>query len=55
MTYKDTTFCVSPNCEDKCGRKIPEIPKDWKWGVSVGYFCGEPEDDKDNMFKGKKR
>ncbi len=48
MCYKDMTFCVSPNCENKCGRKLTEkIKQDavkW-WGgkdvpIAVSCFCG---------------
>lgn len=24
MCYLDTTFCSSPNCKNKCGRKPPD-------------------------------
>ena len=24
MTFKDKTFCASPNCTNKCGRKMTE-------------------------------
>jgi len=44
-------YCVSPNCENKCGRKLSEevkkridqIVKRGDW-VTYGYFCGEPEE-----------
>jgi hypothetical protein len=48
MCYKDMTFCVSPFCENKCGRKltteIVQAAEEW-WGneeapIAVGYFCG---------------
>lgn len=49
MTYLDITFCVSPNCTNKCGRKLtPEIRaaaiKDWGGEdapISVGHFCNQ--------------
>lgn len=52
ISYKDKTFCVSPDCENKCGRKLTsKIESDAKkwWGgedapISVGYFCGEPKE-----------
>lgn len=53
ICYRDTTFCVSPNCQNKCGRKLtPEIQaaaRRW-WGgedapIAVAYFCGEPEEE----------
>jgi hypothetical protein len=53
MCYKDMTFCASPNCQNKCGRKltkeVQEGAKRW-WGsddapIAISYFCddnGEP-------------
>ena len=47
--YNDTTFCVSPGCINKCGRKMtPEVQaaaEKW-WGESdppicQGYFCDD--------------
>lgn len=49
MCYKDRTFCISPNCKNKCRSKLTEEIKDgakrW-WGsddvpISVAYFCDE--------------
>lgn len=53
ICYKDTTFCLSPNCA--CGRALTrEIERDaqrW-WNetggrggvpISGSYFCGQPE------------
>jgi hypothetical protein len=50
MCYLDKTFCASPHCENKCGRKLtPEILKaaDKWWGkgegeapIAMSYFCG---------------
>lgn len=49
ISYKDRTFCASPNCQDKCGRKLTEEIKQaavkW-WGsegapISVAHFCGD--------------
>jgi hypothetical protein len=46
--FRDTTFCVSPDCQNKCGRKLTkEIIKqaeEW-WGnedapIAVSCFCG---------------
>lgn len=37
----DKTYCASPNCVGKCGRKKPDnIPQ----GLNLwyGYFCCEP-------------
>ena len=47
MSFKDTTFCASPNCENKCGRKISDIDMSFLKGhswlpVAYAYFCGEP-------------
>lgn len=55
ITFKDKTFCASPNCQNDCGRKmtdeekkeflIQNLPQNWDGmlGVSCAYFCGEPE------------
>jgi hypothetical protein len=49
ICYLDRTFCVSPNCENKCGRKltdeIRQAARVW-WGsdnapIAMGWFCGE--------------
>lgn len=52
ICYKDTTFCASPECQNKCGRKPPADLKaqaeKW-WGgpgapIAYSYYCGgEPE------------
>jgi hypothetical protein len=47
--YKDTTFCVSPNCTNECGRKLPEdeVKNVPYWvPISIAYFCGIPEEQK---------
>ena len=64
MTYEDRTFCISPNCEDKCGRKLTQEIKEaaYKWWgdkgapISVGYFCGNNAQEvfKDNDKESKK-
>lgn len=45
MTYKDKTFCASPNCKNVCGRQMSEEEKcklkDWEY-VSYAYFCDAP-------------
>lgn len=46
--FRDKTYCASPNCTNKCGRKmsaeIESILKADKYGrTSYAYFCGEPE------------
>lgn len=47
MTYRDKTYCASPNCTNECGRKMlewerkevqrEEIP------VCYAYFCDVPK------------
>jgi hypothetical protein len=48
MSYKDRTFCASPNCKNECGRKMTDEEKaanfDNQW-ISYGYFCEPPKDD----------
>lgn len=51
MCFRDTTFCVSPNCINLCGRKLTEEVKkeaDKWWGdrtgaapIAMSYFCGD--------------
>jgi len=45
MTYKDITFCSSPNCKNKCGRRVSteEIIEIFEKDllVSYAYFCDE--------------
>jgi len=55
MTYKDKTYCASPNCKNKCGRKMSdEETRECKRSkfsyVSMMYFC----DDKGEVIKGEK-
>lgn len=43
----DKTFCSSPNCKNKCGRKMTEEQQKFAlshqfYPISYGYFCGEP-------------
>lgn len=46
MTFKDKTFCASPNCENKCGRQMTKREEielknaDTNTLISYGYFCG---------------
>lgn len=49
ICYRDATFCASPTCRDKCGRKltreIQDAAKRW-WGndnapIAVAEFCDE--------------
>lgn len=47
-SYRDRTYCASPTCENKCGRKMsPEIAdafaRDGDNRIWYGYFCGEPQ------------
>ena len=63
MCYRDSTFCVSPECTNECGRKLtPEIKKaakEW-WGgegapIAMGVFCGgSTKDYIDNLRKAHK-
>lgn len=44
MTYKDRTFCASPNCTGECGRKLTAEDKAWLkdnpyMPVAMSYFC----------------
>ncbi len=48
ICYRDMTFCVSPDCTNKCGRKLTAEIKEaairW-WGddtvpIAMGCFCG---------------
>lgn len=49
ICFRDTTYCSSPTCQDKCGRKPPEdleaqVLRWWgKPGGPVAYadFCSE--------------
>jgi hypothetical protein len=53
ITFRDKTFCASPNCNNECGRKMSDFEKaqlfdmaqrnpDECLPVSYGYFCGDP-------------
>lgn len=52
MSYLDKTFCASPHCENKCGRKLTDYQKqdsgmlceagDSSGLICYAYFCGEP-------------
>lgn len=43
MTYKDRTFCISPNCNNECGRQLTnEIAEEAEFLgmlISASYFC----------------
>ncbi len=50
MTFKDKTFCASPNCKNECGRKMTKKELEelkrlpvWCQDVSLGLFCGDME------------
>lgn len=58
MTFKDKTFCASPNCANECGRKMTKNERDRldylrdKGGevlVSYARFCGGWEFDENEM------
>ena len=60
MTYKDRTFCASPNCKNKCDRKMTEEQikesQALRMEVSYAYFCNEngellSEEERCNMLK----
>ena len=51
LCYKDMTFCISKNCQNKCGRKLTEDIKqkadEW-WGkgknkAPICQFVGKPD------------
>ncbi len=48
MCYKDRTFCNSPHCENKCGRKLTykDVLTAHEFGflISAAPLCDEPED-----------
>lgn len=60
FSFKDKSFCGSPNCTNECGRKMTQQeheeliranqPDQWDGmlGVSYGYFCDKPIGDKPN-------
>ena len=51
MCFRDMTFCSSPNCKNKCGRKFTdEVQKaadkwwedcDGEAPIALSYFCDE--------------
>ncbi len=47
ISYKDKTFCASPQCKNECGRQLTDnIKKEANKAdmlISMAYFCGEPE------------
>jgi hypothetical protein len=49
MCYRDTTFCVSSGCKNKCGRQltneIQQAAYEW-WGgrnapIAIAEFCDD--------------
>jgi len=50
MSYKDKTWCASPQCEGKCGRKMNDHDRTLAAALgqdkymSYAYFCGHPEE-----------
>lgn len=46
LSYKDRSFCASPDCKNDCNRKITDSEKEdairCDLPVSYAYFCGEP-------------
>ncbi len=51
--FKDRTFCASPGCINKCGRKMTEQEREEldkisakERRVSVGYFCEHNEENR---------
>ncbi len=52
ISFKDRTFCASPNCTNECGRQLTEelyaeyvkmnLPDQWDGmlGISYSYYCG---------------
>lgn len=48
FSYKDRSFCASPNCENKCGRKITDFERaqanELNVPIAWGYFCDIPEE-----------
>ena len=59
----DKTFCASPNCTDKCGRKMSKIEANYfkelafrginvSSRISHAYFCDKPTElDADEQTK----
>ena len=63
ICYKDTTFCASPNCKNKCGRKLTK--KDIKnaiewWGgenfpIAYSNYCDDKGELLNANIRDKKR
>lgn len=45
-TYKDRTYCASPECKNECGRKLSKEDEELTRGkdiyIAYSYFCGQP-------------
>jgi len=45
ISYLDRTWCASPNCENKCGRKLSNVQTReiilGKYCISYSYFCDD--------------
>jgi hypothetical protein len=49
ICYKDTTYCASPNCQNKCGRKLDNNnvwsnPNNYSLPTAYAYFCDDKGD-----------
>lgn len=50
MSYKDRTWCASPNCKGICGRKMSDHDRTLAAALaqdthtSYAYFCGYPKE-----------
>ena len=48
LSYKDKTFCSSPDCTNACGRKLTEAEemdaKQRNLPIAFAYFCGLPRE-----------
>lgn len=47
LSFRDKTYCASPNCNNECGRKMTDIEKyelsQSEFYVSYAYFCHYPD------------
>lgn len=53
MSYKDRTYCATPDCKNDCGRKMSDMEvaqqkaffaaQGYNIPVSYAFFCGEPK------------
>jgi len=46
VSFRDRTYCASPNCKNECGRKMTDLEKQEAkrrdLPVSYAYFCDKP-------------